>query len=324
MQTKTPKIAFIGMEGSGKTVLISVLAKKMSEIISQGYYLDPQNNRTFQYVENVWMTLQNGEWPPSTPPGERFKLDWKLKQGENECDVRMIDAAGQDFRLLFTGEEVDIDENEMPAQLVSLANYCREADILLFTINIKDFVGESDSTRMTENQGAIKQALDFLKKGNKRIALLFTQYDQYSSMIEKSGGLQEFCKQKLRYIYNAYINEGKTEIIGVAAVNETEMREMEDGTLQRVPVQNFSSEGLIEVINWIVDKVIEVSKEKTVEFISEQYVKNENEEQINPTYHAGAENQVGNESTDRIATPSENAFGTPLWVKSVQPLGLFS
>ena len=42
----TPKIALIGLEASGKTVLTTVLAKRLSQTREQGYYLDPQGFST--------------------------------------------------------------------------------------------------------------------------------------------------------------------------------------------------------------------------------------------------------------------------------------
>lgn len=51
ISVELPKIAIIGMEGTGKTVLMCVLAKKLSVITPEGYYLDPQNNRTMKWSE---------------------------------------------------------------------------------------------------------------------------------------------------------------------------------------------------------------------------------------------------------------------------------
>ena len=100
-----PKIAIIGMEGSGKTVLMTVLAKRMSQLPNRQYYLDPQNARTLKYVEEMWYTLQNGHWPPSTPPGQLFELSWNFRVDSTQYELRLVDAAGQDMRLLFGGDE---------------------------------------------------------------------------------------------------------------------------------------------------------------------------------------------------------------------------
>lgn len=251
-ELKLPKIALIGMEGSGKTVLTTVLAKRMSRP-EQHFYLDP-HGKTLKYVEEMWHTLQNGEWPPSTPPGQLFELTWNLCVYDKKYELRLVDAAGQDMRLLFGGDEKELNSPNLPDDLKKLVTYCREASILLITLNISDFVGEGDTRRLIENQAAIKSALDILSHGNQNVAFIFTQCDQYRAMIDEVGGLEEFCKQNLNYVYNAHITGKKNAIFGVAAVNEVERRHV-DGMVRRVPARNFTSVGLDEVIEWIVGQV---------------------------------------------------------------------
>src|SRR5436190_300979 len=102
-----PSVAIIGTEGSGKTVLTTTLARRLSTIDARGVFLNPQGVATLRYVERVWQILQDGDWPPSTPTGDLFELRWKLELiGELESPVRLIDAAGQDLRLLFGEEKV--------------------------------------------------------------------------------------------------------------------------------------------------------------------------------------------------------------------------
>ncbi len=290
-----PKIAVIGLEASGKTVLMSVLAKKLSQTVHQGYFLDPKGVASIKYVEGVWQTLQNLDWPASTPPGEMFNLQWKLRvspefSGDGktyEAELHLLDAAGQDMRQLFAFDAIE----DIPQYLRPLAEYCIQADILLIALNIKDFVGKSvDSMRRIENQATIKAALDMLEKSNQHVAILFTQMDQYKPYIEKIGGLENFCRLKLPYIYNAYVVNSSNSLISVAAVNETVVVQKEDGKLVRVPKPNFSSLGLDDVCKWLSKQVIEVSNRKS-----------EKENDENKTLNQSAEAQ-NNQSVSSFPT----------------------
>ena len=262
-----PKIAVIGLEASGKTVLMTVLAKKLSQTFHQGYFLDPKGVATIKYVESVWHTLQNLDWPPSTPPGEMFNLRWGLrvtpefsKNGKTyEAELHLLDAAGQDMRQLFAYDNVE----DIPSYLRPLAEYCMQADILLIALNIYDFVGKTiEPIRRIENQAIIKAALDMMKKSNQHTAIIFTQMDKYQPFIEQKGGLESFCKKYLPYIYNAYIANSSNTLISVAAVNQSVTVKKEDGELIRVPKPNFSSFGLEDVCEWLAKQVIEISDQK--------------------------------------------------------------
>ncbi len=254
---KQPQIAMIGMEGSGKTVLTTVLAKRLSTMADQGLFLDPLNSKTIKYVEGVWRQLQNGQWPPSTPPGELFKLEWELSiDHKYRSPVRLVDAAGQDMRLLFA-EDRHSDES-LPTQLQELVTYCRESTILIILINLKDFVGEADDMRRVENQAALKAALDLLTKSDhpKKIAFVFSQCDQYEQTISKYGSLENLLRSEFPYIYGAHYKGKAPALFPVAAVSETRIVVDQDGKPYRVPAEGFESSGLEPLMEWMKNQIL--------------------------------------------------------------------
>lgn len=255
-----PSIAIIGTEGSGKTVLTTTLAKRLSTIDSRGVFLNPQGVATLKYVERIWQILQDGEWPPSTPPGKHFELRWKLEVvGELESEVRLIDAAGQDLRLLFGDDRIS-KLATLPDALRTVAEYCRAADIVLFLVNLKDFVGEGDSRQRTDNEAAIKGAMDYLSEdGNPRtFSVVFTQVDLYKDVAERSGGWSNIAKTAIPYVHGAYLRGGDVPIFPVSAVNATRVTVDESGVPLRVPVPGFGSDGLDDVIEWLTRSVRKV------------------------------------------------------------------
>jgi len=258
-----PSIAIIGTEGSGKTVLTTTLAKRLSTIDSRGVFLNPQGVGTLKYVEKVWQTLQQGDWPPSTPPGQLFQLRWKLEiVGEMESEVRLVDAAGQDLRLLF-GEDRVSDIGSLPEALRQLAEYCRCADIVLFLINLKDFTGQGNPQQRTENEAAIKGAMDYLNGDgrSRRFCLIFTQVDLYRQLAASRGGWRALAEEAIPYIHAAYIKSKHLPIFLVSAVNKTKVAVDDSGVPRRVPEPGFGSDGFDKVVDWMTTQVREVQTE---------------------------------------------------------------
>lgn len=260
--TRVPNIAVIGTEGSGKTVLITTLAKRLSVIDSRGIFFNPKDSKTLKYVEKVWSTLQSEKWPPSTPPGDLFSLAWKLEiVGQFECDLRLVDTAGQDLRILFGDDQIYSLES-LPSHLQDLARYCRESDIILFPINLKDYLGQDKSEQRTANEAAMKAAMDYLesKVGSRKVCLVFTQSDLYQDYADKLGGWSNVAAEAFPYIYGAHVHGRKVEIIPVSAVANTKVVVDKDGTPRRVPVKGFQSEGLDNLENWLIAQVKKTKK----------------------------------------------------------------
>lgn len=267
-----PSIAIIGTEGSGKTILTAVLARRFGRLNlnrpdDQLVFLNPQNVATMRYVERVWQVLQGGDWPPSTPPGELFELLWKFEvRGEDmECQVRLVDAAGQDLRLLF-GEEKIHRMEDLPEALRELAAYCRSADIVLFLVNLKDFEGEGDALRRTDNEAAIKIAMDYLSQVNRRrrFCVVFTQADLYRERAREKGGWLALASEMIPYITGAYLQslrivaEDRVPVFPVSAVNRTRIAVDDQGVPRRVPDSPFGSDGLEAVVKWMTTQVREI------------------------------------------------------------------
>jgi hypothetical protein len=264
-------VAMIGTEGAGKTVLSCVLAKRFSYPDNDGVFLEPGNPTTLKYVEQVWATLVSGEWPPSTPPGELFKLKWFLHwPGHLPCEVRHLDAAGQDIRKLFDDDEPT--KAPLPPPLEELRTYCHHADVVLFLVNVKDFVGEGASNRRAANEAAIKFAMDrvLVDGGSRRAILVFTQADQYVAYAKKLGNWQNLAMRAMPYIYSAYIRSGRVPIVPVAAVWDTRVSEALDRTPRRVPTPDFRSKGLKELLDVVKEAVEQAERRELARREAEQ------------------------------------------------------
>ena len=248
------QIAVVGIEGSGKTVLATVLAKRFSEWKDNEPYFEPMTPQTVKYVERAWKTLMSGEWPASTPPGELPILKWRLHFNQHQtCDLRMIDAAGQDIRLLFGEGQVNQVE-ALPDHLQELARSIEGADVILVLANLGDFLGVADAERRSENECAIKFVLDFVHKKRAerppQICIVLTQLDRYQGELKKFRDLNDVVKKHLPSLHAAQVAQQRYEILGLAAISETAIASAQ-GTVRRVPATPIRSMGLNRLVEWL-------------------------------------------------------------------------
>ena len=92
------KICIIGPEGSGKTVLASMLNYYLENNDKSGLAFLAQDFPTKKYFDGVQRKLKNNEWPSSTKQGGQVILKWYWATNNKVAKVTMLDYAGQDLR----------------------------------------------------------------------------------------------------------------------------------------------------------------------------------------------------------------------------------
>ena len=263
MDNSPIKIAIVGMTGAGKTVLISTLAMKMSQMADQGIFLAPvgENRRqTLRYVQENWQTLNSGKWPPSTPAGELIHLEWELTTKTNAATVRFADCAGQDIHAIFSQEQFDY--NSLTPDQKYIFDYLRSANVLIFLINMEDVLGRSPKQAL-ENSLDVDQMFYVLnQKANfpRKTALVLSQFDKYRDELKAKydNNLLEYLRANFPQLHGRYIQNPNFAVIPVAAV-ETTQTIIENGMAKQVPVENFSSFNLKKLISWIAGAVDELA-----------------------------------------------------------------
>jgi GTPase SAR1 family protein len=263
MDNSQIKIAIVGMTGAGKTVLISTLAMKMSQMADQGIFLAPMGNnrrQTLRYVQENWQTLNSGKWPPSTPAGELIHLEWELTTKENSATVRFADCAGQDIHTIFSQEQFDYSALTLHQKYIF--DYLRSANILIFLVNMEDVLGRSPKQALENSLDVdqmfyvLNQKADFPRK----TALVLSQFDKYRDELKAKydNNLLEYLRANFPQLHGRYIQNPNFAVIPVAAV-ETTRTIIDNGTAKQVPVENFSSFNLKKLISWIGGAVDELA-----------------------------------------------------------------
>lgn len=253
------QIAIVGTEGSGKTILATVWAKLMSQQTG-GTFLSAQGMETSMYVEKAWHALNQGEWLPSTPPGQQFELQWNLHTQGMICPVKLIDVAGQDLRTLFSYGTYQA--QGLTNQQLGMLQYLQESSVIIIVVNLKHFCGEADYIKCKENELILKEVIDMFAVDSKQqsIAIAFTAWDQYKGTVEKKhGSFQNYIMKELPLLYNATraaLASGDTVwFFPVAPVAETELKSREDGKPLHVPKPGFKSAGMDNLSNWLIKTV---------------------------------------------------------------------
>ena len=250
-------VAVIGLVGSGKTTLACTLANRLKQPDADGVYLVPSDHGTLVAVQRDWEQLQAREWPETTPRGAMIDLRWKLhERGAAICDLRIVDVSGQDLFYIFA-DDLCRRPDQIDAIRTPVFEYCRSANIVLFLVNLGDFIGEGDANVSINSQAAMKSALDYLLSvaDHRRVCILLTQAKLYTSVAKARGGWMPLLSAEVPFIYNAHLHDESIPVFAVSAVYDTEIVNDPTTGPRRVPKPEFRSSGLDRVIKWLVSTV---------------------------------------------------------------------
>ena len=250
------KVAIVGVEGSGKTVMLAGLGDLYTYPDEEGYFLAPKNFGTAAYVAEKIERMRKGEWPVATAGDEMQGLDWTLKRRktgvkgrpESVCEVSFLDFAGEVYRAAYGISGAD--DASLKEQAEELKQYVCGADELIVLINLRDVItnGLRDK-RVQEAMWITKSILDTAlgdDTGEKapRAAIVLSQADSYSETIKTCGGALGVLEKYLPHVANDY---GWLDVFAANAVDKTALDD--DGNV--VPAADFTTQGLLPIMKWI-------------------------------------------------------------------------
>ena len=249
------KVAIVGVEGSGKTVMLAGLGELYSHPDPDGYFLCPKNFQTASYVSEKIARMRKGEWPTATAEDVLQGLDWTLRKRQGPgtrprdvCEVSCLDFAGEVYRYAFVRQEAT--PYALRDEVQSLKDYVREADDLIVLINLRDIIVHGDGdTRVQEamwiTNAILSYALD--EQGGRaipRAAIVLSQADSYANTIRSCGGPKGVLARYLPHVANNY---DWLDVLAASAVDKTWV----DDNGNVVPAPDFQSTGLRVIMNWI-------------------------------------------------------------------------
>ena len=240
------KVAIIGPEGSGKTVMLAGLGSLYERPDENGYYLEPIDRKTYSYVNGLVHGMRNGLWPAATEIDAQKRLTWNLRQKDGEssgdiiCRISFFDFAGEIYRDAFGRDKGVAQKHKEESRL--LCRSVRQADVVFVLVNLSDIItGRGGSARATEIGWATKSMLDYIYAPNVSASpttvIVLSQADSYKAIIETEGGPKETLEKYLPVVSNTYSN---VEVITVASVDRVVL----DDEGNTVPDGEFTFAGL--------------------------------------------------------------------------------
>ena len=254
------KIAIVGVEGSGKTVMLAGLGELYSRPDPEGYFLCPKNFQTAAYVAEKVARMRKGEWPTATAEDVLQGLDWTLRRRlggvqrpDDVCEVSCLDFAGEVYRLAF-GIRQGAVPDELSDEVDSLLSYIRDADDLIVLINLRDIIvqGTSDP-RVQEAMWITNEILSYAldKRGDGKVpraAIVLSQADSYAVTIKTCGGPKGVLARYLPHVANNY---DWLDVLAASAVDKTVL----DDNGDVVPAPDFQPTRLRVIMHWIREGV---------------------------------------------------------------------
>lgn len=248
------KVAIVGVEGSGKTVMLAGLGKYFSLPDANGYYFEPQDQETVRYIRNQCEKLENGKWPPSTPPDVSYGLNCHLKQkcesgkAKTVAQISCLDFAGEVYRMAFNARQSGIAASRKDT--VRLKKYVASADEVVVLVNLRDAIsGTGDTVRAAETEFMVLQLLKYvleeLKGPKPRVLLALSQSDMYSETIAACGGPRQVLEKYLPTVALAF---GYLDVVAIHSVDKTSL----DVNGDVVPAKGCSPVGLRPMVDWLL------------------------------------------------------------------------
>jgi hypothetical protein len=187
------RVAIVGVEGSGKTVLMAALADRYGTPSDDSLYLMPESQSSFTFMKHIPHKMRaEHQWPAATTI-ESFKhLKWSVRIGpEVLLDLDMLDYPGELYRMAF-GERAEDEVAPHRGRVHAFLDHLVTADVLVVLFNLQDAMDVGENTRNTEAVWLTRGIFDYAKRlpNIKRRLLLFTQADRYQAELTGKGGLE--------------------------------------------------------------------------------------------------------------------------------------
>ena len=256
------KVAIVGVEGSGKTVMLAGLGELYSHPDADGYFFEPQSLATFEYVKSKIAMLRSGRWPDATPPDDMRNLGWIVRKScrhwmpRKICALSCLDFAGEVYLSAFCGKE----NPALSESVWELKKYLYSADAIVLLINLRDVVTrDAGDRRAVSTEYASLQLLKAIfenqcvERKYQQVLIALSQADAYRSTIEACGGARQTLSKYLPSVGNSF---GWLDVVTVSVVDKTTVAD--DGTI--VPDKDFSLEGLEPMMKWILHPPFELRR----------------------------------------------------------------
>lgn len=231
-------VTFLGVEGSGKTVLTMSLVNAFKAHQSEGWFLRPETRGAFRFVEQIPHALTLETLPHQTTALKY--LAWSiLKDGSIVRQMDMLDYPGEIYRLAFLDAKDDLNPEEFKERVLAHQDEIREllshllnSDHVFVLFNLSDARDTASNDRNLDAVWVTNACLDYLYQlpNKPKITLLLTQVDRYVDLDAHEFDAKVYVEHHLSLIANNFPN---LDVGAVAALRDLNDGEYGLGTVLR-------------------------------------------------------------------------------------------
>ena len=231
-------ITFLGVEGSGKTVLTMALVNAFKAHEHEGWFLRPETRGAFRFLEQVPSELKEGTLPHQTTALRQ--LAWSVvKDGEHQQTLDILDYPGEVYRLAFLNAEDENDPEEFRARVQAhqeeirgLLGHLIQSEHIFVLFNLSDAKDLSSNAKNLDAVWVTNACLDYLHRlpHKPRVTLLLTQIDKYVDLEQYEFDPKIYFNHHLSLLAHNFPN---LDICAVAALGAADSTHGIDSILVR-------------------------------------------------------------------------------------------
>ena len=249
------KIAIVGCDASGKTVLISSLSDyyKAGRCAGQTCIMVPADGITRRYTDNLHRVMRiNGEWPEATSDiAAGTLLKWKMmRNGKEITELELLDFGGENFRYAFRNDGTE----KNPEVVAKLKDYIAGADFIVITVSMDkmlrnltpsiyrelengDIEYDRDSEAQWVTDGLLRMVADKVSANPPGVVVALTQADKHRAELQEYGGAKAIFAKCWPTIAMMYPD---LNVVPCASIDKMS----ENG----LPADGYSTEGVLAVM----------------------------------------------------------------------------
>ena len=220
-------VTFLGVEGSGKTVLTMALVNAFKAHESEGWYLRPETRGAFRFLAQVPENVSGNSLPHQTT--SLRQLQWSVVyKDEVQRTLDILDYPGEVYRLAFLDAKDDPDPESFRERVTAnkeeinaLLGHLINSDQIFVLFNLTDAEDIAGNGANLDAVWVTNACLDYLHRlpSHPQITLLLTQIDRYIDLETQELSPKVFVDHHLPLIAH---NFPKLDVCAVSAIGKAE------------------------------------------------------------------------------------------------------
>jgi len=231
-------VTFLGVEGSGKTVLTTALVNLFKAHEKDGWYLRPDSRESFRFLEQASSLLNADDFPHQTTSLKRLAWSAQL-DGKTVRTFDVLDYPGEIYRLAFLEAKDDPDPSTFAERVAAnkddidaVLAHLMESNQVFVLFNLADAADLSKNASNLDAVWVTNACLDYLHRlpNHPAITLLLTQIDRYADINSYELDPNVYIANHLPLIHRNFPN---LDVLAVSAVGPADATYGVDSILLR-------------------------------------------------------------------------------------------